>query len=152
LPAGERGGLTAPDAAYRDVASAYVRDVVAERFAARSLAPDTPRVVVGFPDGETIVVRAEGLDGSRYLVVNENWDTAWRATAAGRHLPVERFGLNQIGVDLSGVTGDVTVRLGHRHRREAVLGLALSLIAVPLGGILALAFARKQGRGGGQVA
>src|SRR5581483_3166529 len=137
LPTAERDGLTAPDAAFRDVASAYARDVTTERFAARALAPDASRAEVTYPSGETIEVRATGLDGHRFLVVNENWDSAWRAAADGRPLHTERFGPNLIGVDLTGVSGDATVYLTHQWPAAQLVGLLLSLVALPAGLLLA---------------
>jgi hypothetical protein len=146
LPAARRHGLTAPDLPFRDVADAYVRDVITRRVAALALAPDTPPAEISYPDGETIVVQVEGLDGDSYLVVDENWDTAWRAETGSRRLHVERLGLNQLGVDLTGMTGGATIRLTHHHRREAQIGLMVSLLALPLGAIFALATVRRARR------
>ncbi|MGH2583376.1 MAG: hypothetical protein ACRDJE_00510 [Dehalococcoidia bacterium] len=142
LPAGESDGLTVPDESFRDAGSAYLRDETVRRFAARSLSTDAGAATVEYPGRGSILVRATGLDGRRYLVVNENWDTTWQATSDGRRLPVERFGPNQIGVDLTGQTGEATILLEHHRPGTVTVGLLISLLALPA----ALALDRITGR------
>jgi hypothetical protein len=101
---------------------------------------------VQYPDGESIVVTATGLDGYRYLVVNESWGKSWTATINGEPYPIERFGANQIGIDLSGVTGDATVRLRHSWPLEQLVGLYVSLMALPVALCVSLLWHRAQTR------
>jgi hypothetical protein len=133
----ERNGLTVPNERFRDVPSAYVRDTITRELAGRALAADAVRAEVTYPSGTSLVITTSGLDGSRYLVVNENWDRTWRATVDGKPLPVERFGANQIGVDLQGVTGEATIDLRHGWPRQARIGLWLTLAAIPVALVLA---------------
>ena len=152
LPAHARADLTVPDERFRDVATSYVRDETVNRFATLAIGEAAREAAVRYPDGTTILVEARGLDGSRYLVVNENWDTTWRATLDGPPLSVERFGPNQIGVDLTGVTADASITLRHAWPRSAGVGLGLSLLAAPTGIALAIAGTRRHARrkrGGG---
>jgi hypothetical protein len=135
----ERAGLTVPDSTFRDTESAYVRDVIAERLAVAAMRDPATRATVEYPDGEQIVVNAHGLNGSRYLVVNENWGNAWRATVNGETRSVERFGANQIGIDLAGVAGDAAVVLRHSWPATQVAGLALTLASLPIAVLLCAA-------------
>lgn len=146
LPRRGREGLTVPDLRFRDVESSYIRDQLVGRYATASVSSEAIPAAVRYRSGTTIEVDASRLDGDRYLVVNENWDRTWRATAGGRELPVERFGPNHIGVDLAGLHGEVTVRLAHSWPREAGVGLALSLAALPVGAAAAYATGRWQRR------
>jgi hypothetical protein len=147
LPADAGDGVTVPDASFRDIESAYVRDVTVGRLAALSRGGEAGRAGVRYPDGETIVVEVADLDGRRYLVVSENWDRTWTATVNGRRAVVERFGANQIGVDLTGVTGHATVVLRHSWPAMQVIGLLLTLASFPAALGLWGAITRKRKKG-----
>jgi hypothetical protein len=146
MPLEDRDGLIVPDADFRDVGSAYVRDVVVERLAEMTTRDQSAGAVVQYPDGESIVVTATGLDGYRYLVVNENWGKSWAATINGNPLPIERFGANQIGTDLSGITGDATVVLRHSWPLAQEVGLYVSLLSLPVALVLGVLLHRAQTR------
>lgn len=138
----KRAGFTVPDSTFRDTESAYVRDVIVGRLAVAAMRDPTARTAVEYPDGERIVVNMHGLDGNRYLVINENWGSAWQATVNGETRSVERFGANQIGIDLAGVAGDATVVLRHSWPATQVAGLALTLASLPVAVLLWAAFNR----------
>ncbi|MGD9889828.1 MAG: hypothetical protein AB7N70_25985 [Dehalococcoidia bacterium] len=141
---GDRDRFTVPDAGFRDVRSAYLRDVAVERLAGVAARDVSAQADVQYPDGETIVVTATSLNGSRYLVINENWGSSWTAHVNGEPRPVERFGANQIGVDLAGVTGDATVRLHHSWPVAQLAGLFLSLLSLPVAVVLGIAVHRVE--------
>jgi hypothetical protein len=143
----DEAGLTVPDASFRDVESAYVRDVVVERLARASARDTSVQASVEYPDGETILVNTTGLDGHRFLVVNENWGSKWSANVNGQSRPVKRFGANQIGVDLSGIVGDATVHLRHTWPVSQVAGLFISLMSLPIAVALGSALRRFDSRG-----
>lgn len=80
-----------------------------------------------------MTIRADARAGDM-LVVPENWDTVWSATADGRSLTLQRVGPNFIGVGLSGVQGPVSITLTH----GAYPTWVASGVLVGAGGIVAI--------------
>lgn len=127
LATADRAELFLPDLAFRSSESAYIRDTIVGRLAAASMSSDIGRGEVQYPGGDAIIVTLSGLDGRRYLVVNENWDRTWAATANGQLLPIERIGAHQIGVDLAGLTGEATIVLRHTWPVTQIMGLLITI-------------------------
>jgi hypothetical protein len=130
LPAAVRDALTVPDRRFRDVASSYIRDEYVARLAKAALENAVPPFSVTYPDGGSITVDLAGLEPGWYLMISENWDRYWQATAGDRRLAVERVGPNLIGVDTSGLSGDLAVQLTHRRPPAVPAGLVLSLLSL----------------------
>lgn len=131
-----RTDLTPPDAAFRDVESAYLRDRAVEAYARAALA-GTPAAVRFDQRGTTMEIALTSESGGQYLAVNQNWDRGWRASLNGRRLAVERFGPHMIGIDLSGTAGDRTIRLERVWPFVDRAALLMSALAVPVASLLA---------------
>lgn len=139
VPQGAEAGLEVPDLPFTTVAESYVRDELTRRYAGLALGPSANPARVRAPSGTTLDVELRELPPGQVLLVSENWDSAWRAEAGGRRLPVRRAGPNLIAVDLAdaprGVRGDVHVRLTHGLPRAWWLGgltVLLTLAGAPL--------------------
>jgi hypothetical protein len=144
LPASLRREVAVPDLRFRDVEGSYIRDDhVARLAAAAARGTDTP-IRVRYPSGGAIAIEITSLETGRFLVVSENWDRHWQATAVGRRLTVERVGPNLLGVDVGDLSGAVVVNLTHTQPGSAPAGLAVSLVSLVVGAALTLTQGRAQ--------
>ena len=148
MPRGAEAELEVPDARFTTVEESYVRDELTRRWAALALGPQAGPVRARAPSGTTLDFELRELPPGRALFVGENWDTAWRAEAGGRRLPVRRAGPNFILVDLAeaprGVRGDVHLRLTHGIPRAWWLGGLTVLLTLAAAG-LALGWGPERG-------
>lgn len=141
----ELPALHLPRTTYKTDEERAMRDELTRKYNEFAYSTDARPVSVAYPSATTMEIRLDDLPPDQYLVISENWDRSWRAqTQDGRSLRVERYGPNYIGVDLSPVEGDVVVRLTHGMSWDWKLGIALTLMSLPLAGGLMM-FERRGG-------
>lgn len=135
VPRGGDAGLEVPDLPFTAVEDSYVRDELTRRWAALALGPSATAVRARARSGTMVDFALRAVPEGRVLLVSENWDTAWRAEAGDRRLPVRRAGPNLLAVDLDtapvGAGGDVHVRLVHDLPRAWRLGGLVTLLTLP---------------------
>ena len=94
----------------------------------------TPPVAVRFtrwePGTMRLTLRDRGAPSDGYLVVSENWDPEWRATADGREAPVARGDGALITVRLPAGTRNVTLQYAGRAYARGRAITILSLVVV----------------------
>ncbi|HET9050449.1 MAG TPA: hypothetical protein VFO60_02035 [Candidatus Dormibacteraeota bacterium] len=103
---------TLPDVTYRTADEQALRTRLVDAYDAVAYGSSSAPATIAWRSPTALDVTADAAAGGM-LVVAENWDTTWTATAGGRALPVERVGPDFLGVDLAGLTGHVTVTLEH---------------------------------------
>jgi hypothetical protein len=104
-------GIVAPDLPFTNVEQSYIRDEVTRRWAALLTGADAiPATATALgPDRLTFVIPSAARGT---LLVSENWDTTWTATAGHQRLPIHRAGPNLLAIDLNGATPGADGRFG----------------------------------------
>jgi len=125
---------TVPDLPFNTPSEAQLRDRKFDAYNALAYSPSAAPATITWQDPTHLTVKATAAPGGA-LVIPQNWDTVWQATADGRPLPVERVGPNFIAVRLGGLSGAVTVHVNH----GAYWTWQLSALLVGLGAALAVA-------------
>jgi hypothetical protein len=136
--------LDFPSTRYKNQDERKLRDDLTHAYAEVAYSKNATPVDVEYPSATTMQVRLRGLPPGKYLVISENWDRSWRArTSDGQELSVHRYGPNYIEVDLSQLHGYLVIELHHDMSWDWKLGIALSLLSLPVAAGLALVEARR---------
>jgi hypothetical protein len=127
--------LEAPDLEYRTVEESYIRDELTRRYAALATGTTATPARITSVSPTTLELAVPHVPANSLLLVSENWDTAWRASAAGRNLPVRRAGPNLLAVDLEGLApaaaGGIELQLTHATPGTWWGGGAVALLTLP---------------------
>jgi hypothetical protein len=117
-----------------DPAQRHAVDSLVRRYSALAYSDAARPVAVEYPSPTTMQVRVESMPPGQYLVISENWDRSWHARSeGGKALRVDRYGPNFIGVDVSELSGNVVISLGHNTSADWKWGMALAAISLPVG-------------------
>jgi hypothetical protein len=143
-PAGSLPALSFPRGGYETPARRATRDRLTHQYAQLVYSSQSTPANVVYPSATTMRVTLPRLPLGQRLVIAENWDRSWRAEASGRSLPVRRYGPNYIEVDVSRLSGDVVIDLRHDMSWDWKLGIALTLLSLPVAGGLTLLAYRQQ--------
>lgn len=125
--------LRFPDIKYTTYDEVRLRDRLVRNFNEVMFGDRSRSVPVSFPSQTEIDVTIDDCESGNYLVVFAQYDGSWRATVNGENIQVERNGPNYIGLDISGYSGDLDIRLVHRMHWTWMFGIIISIFGLGIG-------------------
>lgn len=140
-PLAEVRRTTVPDLEFLSYEEMAIRDQRVDAYNALKQSPTAAPAVMTWDSPTHLTVSVDARPGDA-LVVPQNFDTVWKATAAGRPLHVERAGPNFFAIRLGDLRGPVTVDVEHGPYPTWIASFAL----VALGLLLALSLLVLDGR------